>query len=329
MADTQTVLQAVFANGGTTVTVNLFAVTDGDGNYVLESQPRVNSAPVATANPMPVADAAAEASLVSIAANTGTIIANTTSLATSAGQNTGNGYLEQIVVNTGSASTAGLATAANQVSGNNSLGTIVANTGSVVAQIGTVITNTTSLATAAAQSTGNAALTAIETNTTGLATAAGQATALTELENINTGVASVATNTTTANEILNGISAALVGTLAATLTGSLPAGTNQIGMTMPQIGASNAGSIVSLTTADAALSLTLPGKVRIGFPPDIPNTTTAQTGMVQISYSGGNSRTAPGAFLSPGQIDDWIDITGTTQPHVSINSGTGTIVVQQ
>jgi hypothetical protein len=83
------------------------------------------------------------------------------------------------------------------------------------------------------------------------------------------------------------------------------------------------------TVTDQALTLTLPGRFRLENPQYQIGTTTFNTTPLQINYAGGNACTAPTATLSPGQIDDWFVISGTTQPHVCVPTGTLQIEAQQ
>lgn len=230
MADSQVTLQALFSINGVPTLIDLYAVTDGVGNYALESQPRTNGQPVSTAYPMPVIDPAAITQLTAIAASVA-------SGATSALQATGNTTLAAILTDVAATAAGG--------------------------------------ATAALQSAGNASLATTATQTTATATA---------------------------------------------LAGYLN--------TAPTIG--NAVTPFAATTADQAISgLTLPGKFRITYPAYQIGTTTPNTGQIQINYAGGNSLTAPTGAMLPGAVDDWIHIAGSTAPHVSITTGTATILIQQ
>lgn len=121
MADSQVTLQVLFSINGVPTLIDLYAVTDGAGNYTLESQPRTNGQPVSTADPMPVIDPAAITELTAIAANVA-------SGATSALQATGNTTLAAILTDV-AATAAGGATAALQSAGNASLTTVAAGTG--------------------------------------------------------------------------------------------------------------------------------------------------------------------------------------------------------
>ncbi len=125
----------------------------------------------------------------SISLGTGTVEIDTTGLATSAKQDTGNTSLASIATNT-----TGAATSAKQDTGNTSLATIATNSGTAAtaanqttanSSLSTIATNTTGAATAANQTTANTSLSTIATNTTGVATAANQSTANTSLASID------------------------------------------------------------------------------------------------------------------------------------------------
>lgn len=77
----------------------------------------------------------------------------------------------------------------------------------------------------------------------------------------------------------------------------------------------------SATTSDQPLTLTLPGKIRLQNPQYLIGTSTLNTVPLQVNYSGGNACSAPTETLSPGQIGDWVYISGTTQPHVCLPPG--------
>jgi hypothetical protein len=236
---------------------------------------------------------AGNTSLTAAAASLVTIVANTGAGATAALQATGNASTVTIATQI-TAAAASLVVVATQIT-------------AAAASLVTVVANTGAGATSALQGTGNTSLASlvasnatIATNTAGAATATSQATG-------NASLAAIATNTGAAT----------------------PAGTNQIGMAMPQIGAAVPPFTV-LTTDGAITGLTLPGKMRIQFPLyQIGTASTPNVGQVQINYAGGNSLTAPTAMMLPGETDDWIVVTGTTAPHVSCPAGSVQIVIQQ
>lgn len=98
----------------------------------------------------------------------------------------------------------GAATAANQSSEITQLTNANTSLASILTYLGTVLTDLSSLATAAKQDTGNTSLATIATNTNSVATASNQATANTSLATIATNTTGVATaaNQSTANTSL-------------------------------------------------------------------------------------------------------------------------------
>jgi hypothetical protein len=82
------------------------------------------------------------------------------------------------------------------------------------------------------------------------------------------------------------------------------------------------------TTGDQALTLTLPGKVRLQDPGYLIGTSTGNPTPLQVNYSGGNACTAPTETLGPGQIGDWVYIANTTQPHVCLPSGAASFLIE-
>lgn len=322
MTDTPTTVTLTGPNGA----LSFLGVSDGNGNNALQSVPRVDNAPVSTANPMPTADVLADAALGAPTdavwtAGAGSVIALLKALASGGGsategnQVTANNLLAEIeantvglataagqagaltVLNAMAASLAGGATATNQVTGNTSLATIAEALAGA--------------ATAANQTAGNTALTTIAQN---VATAAAQASALTQVTTIATaqGAAGSGITEPTGGIGLLGWLSGIYAALKATLTVTLAAGTNAIGSVSVTAGTAAIGSV---TQTPSALTNSTSGNVTASATIVVPfsstrkwlmfsnrttGTETHDLGSSNVAVGGGIPIAAGGGFLFNG-----------------------------